>query len=141
MPARVVQFSLDSLPTDIPKIFAQVQLTSANHQKNYVALYKLQTEAAKITESVQNGRSIKLVGERAFEDTLLSMLSRALPIKKGESVADRVIKFIGGYTKFINEKGVFSELHRFGVTPLACGTSLSPVCGHFRFILTSFLSE
>ena len=108
MPARVVEFALGDLKQDIPKIFAQAQLTSANHQKNYIALYKLQTEAAKITESVQNGRSIKLVGERAFEDVLLSMLSRALPVKKGETVSDRVIKFIGGYTKFINEKGVNS---------------------------------
>lgn len=98
---------MDSLPTELPKIFEQVQLTSANHQKNFVALYKLQAEAAKITESVQNGKSIKLVGERAFEDAFLSMLSRAMPIKKGAAVADRVIKFVGGFTKFINEKGEF----------------------------------
>jgi condensin complex subunit 3 len=104
MPARVA-FSLESLSTDVPKIFEQVQLTSANHQKNLVALHKLQTEAAKITESVQNGKSIKLVGERAFEDTLLTMLSRAMPVKKGAAVADRVVKFIGAFTKFINEKG------------------------------------
>lgn len=97
-------FSLDSLPTELPKIFEQVQLTSANHQKNFVALYKLQSEAAKITESVQNGKSIKLVGERAFEDALLSLLARAMPVKKGAAVADRVIKFVGGFAKFINEK-------------------------------------
>ncbi|KAI0090375.1 nuclear condensing complex subunit [Irpex rosettiformis] len=103
MPARSA-FTLDSLSTELPKIFEQVQLTSANHQKNLVALYKLQTEAAKITESVQNGKSIKLVGERAFEDTLLTMLSRTMPVKKGATVADRVIKFVGGFTKFINEK-------------------------------------
>ncbi len=104
MPARVA-FSLDTLQSEIPKIFDQVQATSANHQKNLVALYKLQTEAAKITESVQNGKSIKLVGERAFEDMLLTCLSRAMPVKKGATVADRVIKFVGGFTKFINEKG------------------------------------
>lgn len=105
MPARVA-FTLDTLQSEIPKIFDQVQATSANHQKNLVALYKLQSEAAKITESVQNGKSIKLVGERAFEDMLLTCLSRAMPVKKGATVADRVIKFVGGFTKFINEKGV-----------------------------------
>ena len=96
---------MDSLATELPKIFEQVQLTSANHQKNLVALYKLQTEASKITETVQNGKSIKLVGERAFEDTILTMLSRAMPVKKGAAVADRVVKFVGSFTKFINEKG------------------------------------
>lgn len=106
MPARVA-FTLDDLATNIPKIFDQVQTTTANHQKNYVALYKLHLEAAKHTESIQNGASIKLVGERAFENTFISMLSRAMPVKKGATVADRIIKFVGGYTKFINEKGVY----------------------------------
>ena len=55
---------------------------------------------------MQNGKSIKLVGERVFEDILLSLLSRAMPVKKGATVADRVIKFMGGFTKFINEKGM-----------------------------------
>jgi condensin complex subunit 3 len=104
MPARVV-FSIDDLKTSIPRIFDQVQSTTANHQKNYVALHKLHVEAAKHTESIDNGTSIKLTGERVFEDMFIAMLSRALPIKKGASVVDRIIKFVGGYTKFINEKG------------------------------------
>lgn len=112
MPARV-PFTLDSLATELPTIFDQVQVTTANHQKNYVALYKLQAEAAKVTITVQNGKSVKLIGERAFEDAVLALLSRAMPIKKGESVADRVIKFVGGFTKFINEKGMFTRSAAF----------------------------
>lgn len=104
MPARVA-FQLDDLSTNVPRIFEQVQGTVANHQKNYVALYKLHTEAAKHTESINNGEDLRLTGERAFEDVFMSMLIRALPIKKGASVVDRIIKFVGGYTKFINEKG------------------------------------
>lgn len=104
MPARTV-FSLEDLSSHIPKIFEQVQNTTANHQKNYVALYKLHVDAAKEVQNVQNGKSVKLVGERAFEDMFVSMLSRALPVKKGATVADRIIKFVGGYVKFINEKG------------------------------------
>lgn len=98
-------FTLEDLSINIPKIFEQVQNTSANHQKNYVALYKLHLEAAKEVQSVQNGASIKLVGERAFEDTFISMFSRALPVKKGAGVADRIVRFVGGYIRFINEKG------------------------------------
>ena len=139
MPARVA-FTLDSLGTELPKIFEQVQLTSANHQKNFVALYKLQTEAAKVTESVQNGKSIKLVGERDFEDMLLSLLSRAMPVKKGATVADRVIKFVGGFTKFINEKGL-SRASIYCLHPSLCD-SPSGCCSHapkdrWRHILLS----
>ena len=113
MPARVA-FSIDDLKTSIPRIFDQVQSTTANHQKNYVALHKLHLEAAKHTESINDGMGMKLTGERAFEDAFISMLSRALPIKKGASVIDRIIKFVGGYTKFINEKGelcFINEVH------------------------------
>lgn len=103
MPARTVT-PLESLPGSIAKIFDQAQNTSANHQKNYVALYKLQVDAASHTELVQNGKSLKLTGERAFEDLFIDMLSRVLPVKKGASVADRIVRFIGGYTRFMNEK-------------------------------------
>ncbi|KAH9922432.1 nuclear condensing complex subunit [Fomitopsis serialis] len=105
MPARTKPpADIDTITGSIPKVFEQVQSTLANHQKNYIALYKLHLDAATHTQSVQNGKSIKLIGERAFEDTLIGMLLRVLPVKKGISVADRVIKFVGGYTKFINEK-------------------------------------
>lgn len=106
MPARAKPpADLESIVGAIPKVFEQVQSTTANHQKNSTALYKLQCDAATHTLSVQNGKSNKLVGERAFEDAILDMLARVLPVKKGITVADRVIKFIGGYTRFINEKG------------------------------------
>ncbi|KAF8647428.1 hypothetical protein AX16_006718 [Volvariella volvacea WC 439] len=107
MPARVVSqpvFSLDELPAHLSKIFDQAQVSTANHQKNYVALYKLHSEAEQITESVKNGRAVKLIGERRFEDELIGLLVRVLPVKKGVVQADRIIKFIGGYAKFINEK-------------------------------------
>jgi condensin complex subunit 3 len=107
MPSRTVPTSsvLDSLVTSIPKAFEQAQISSANHQKNFVALHKLHADAAKHTESVNNGNSIKLTGERAFEDVFIDMVSRVLSVKKGASQADRIVRFVGGYTKFINGKG------------------------------------
>ncbi|GJE85117.1 condensin complex subunit 3 [Phanerochaete sordida] len=110
MPAKVT-FTLDDLSTHIPRIFDQVQNTTANHQKNYVALHKLHAEAAKIKEPSEND-TVKLRGERAFEDVFIGMLSRALPIKKGASVVDRIIKFVGGYTKFLNEKTIDERRQR-----------------------------
>lgn len=108
MPARVVPSSaatLESLTTIVPKAFDQAQNSTANHQKNFVALHKLHAEAAKVTETINNGDSIKLTGERAFEDVFVDMVSRVLSVKKGASQADRIVRFVGGFTKFVNEKG------------------------------------
>jgi hypothetical protein len=112
MPGKVAKsaFSLEELPTSISKIFDQAQISTANHHKNFVALYKLQCEAAKLTD--QRGKGIKLTGERAFGDVYLKMLARILPVKKGATVVDRVVKFVSGYIKFINEKGVLRVLSR-----------------------------
>ncbi|KAI0699152.1 nuclear condensing complex subunit [Cerioporus squamosus] len=107
MPARTAApFDLESLKSALPKIFDQVQNTAANHQKNYIALYKLQSDAANVKEPVQRGKSDKLTGEKAFETAFADMLLRVLPLKKGTSVADRSIKFMTGYAKFITEKGL-----------------------------------
>ncbi|KIJ25339.1 hypothetical protein M422DRAFT_38823 [Sphaerobolus stellatus SS14] len=103
MPGKTVSIT-DTISNVLPKIFDQSQNTTANHQKNRVALYKLHQEAALHVESVQNGKGIKLVGERAFEIAFIDMVNHVLQVKKGVSVADRVVKFIGGYVGFLNEK-------------------------------------
>jgi hypothetical protein len=95
MPARTLP-AVD-LQTAVPRIFDQVQTSAANHQKNFVALHKLHLEAAK--------RTANLAGEREFETVFFTLLARVLPIKKGATTADRVVKFVGGYTKFVNERG------------------------------------
>ncbi|PFH49328.1 hypothetical protein AMATHDRAFT_147847 [Amanita thiersii Skay4041] len=95
---------LQELETAVPRIFDQAQVSTANHQKNFVALYKLHTEAAQHTETVKNGRGVKLVGERKIEEIFTLMLLRILPLKKGTSPADRIVKFVGGYVKFLNDK-------------------------------------
>lgn len=112
MPSRAAPTTssvLQSLSTLIPKAFDQAQSSSANHHKNFVALHKLHSEAASQTELVNDGAGIKLVGERAFEDVFVDMIGRVLSVKKGAVQAERVVKFVGGYTKFINEKGESSR--------------------------------
>lgn len=104
MPARTPT-TLESLASAIPKAFEQAQSTSANHQKNFISLHKVHIDAATKTETVRGGEGIRLVGERAFEDCFIDMVNRVLVVKKGISVADRVIKFAAGYIKFVNSKG------------------------------------
>lgn len=103
MPARTNP-PAEALSVSIPKIFDQAQNTTANHQKNIVALHKIHLDAAAFTESVHNGKAIKLTGERNFEDAFIDMVCRVLVIKKGVSQAERIVKFIGTYTKYLNEK-------------------------------------
>lgn len=105
MPSRTLSI-VDSIALALPRIFEQAQNTTANHQKNRVALHKLHKEAATHIESVQNGTSVKLVGERAFEDAFINMVNHALHVKKGVPLADRVVRFVGSYVRFMNEKGV-----------------------------------
>ena len=47
----------------------------------------------------------KLVGEKAFNSLFIDMINRVLPIKKGVSVADRVVKFVASYVTYVTEQG------------------------------------
>ncbi|KAJ7242768.1 nuclear condensing complex subunit [Mycena haematopus] len=93
MPARTLP-AMD-LHTAVPRIFEQVQTSTANHQKNFVALHKLHLEAASAKQ---------IAGEREFEAIFQGLVARVLPVKKGVTTADRVTRFIAGYTKFLNER-------------------------------------
>ncbi|KAF8965273.1 nuclear condensing complex subunit [Flammula alnicola] len=110
MPVRTQQPTPETaraqLLSSISYIFDQAQASTSNHRKNYVALYKVQTELAQYTEEVRGGKAIKLIGERKFQDEFKCLLLRVLSIKKGVASADRILKFVGGYTRFANEKGV-----------------------------------
>lgn len=87
----------------IPGIFQQTQVSLANHRKNIVALSKSFSGCAGIVEEVSGG--IRLTGEKEFQKTFARMVNNVLPVKKGVSNADKVVKFIGGFVKYITDKG------------------------------------
>jgi len=89
----------------VPKILDQVQVSIANHQKNCVALHKIHAKAAEFTEPTNSRGTNRLTGEKLFIEVMYLVLFRVLVLKKGVTTADRVVKFIGVYIKFINEKG------------------------------------
>lgn len=106
MPPRASATSiLGALPRSVSDIFEQAQRSTANHRKNCIGLHKLHLRAACVTHGTNNGDSLKLTGERAFEDVFLDMVNRILIVKKGPPVADRIVKFIGAYVRHMNEKG------------------------------------
>jgi condensin complex subunit 3 len=101
---------LDRLQELLAAIFDQAQLSLANHRKNCVALYKLHHQAGTITQLVKNDTVLKLVGERKFGDVFIGLVNRVLVVKKGPATADRIVRFVGSYVKFMNEKGALTQL-------------------------------
>jgi len=101
--AATASYLTDTLPTALPPIFEQCQSTTANHRKNIVALRKVQDTCSTITERTPKGT--KLVGEKAFNGLFIDMLNRVMGVKKGVSVADRVVKFVASYITYITELG------------------------------------
>lgn len=106
---------LETLNELVAAIFEQVQLSLANHKKNCVALYKLHTNTLDIKEPGKHGKRTKLVGERTFQDVFIDMLSRVLVVKKGPVTADRTIKYVGAFMKYMNEKGVWARKGSFSL--------------------------
>lgn len=103
-------FDLDALATSIPTIFDQAQSSAATHRKNCVALYKLQSASAAVVETADKGRKgeeVRLVGEKVFTEIFLNMLNRVLVVKKGTPNADRIVKFVANYIKFLNDKSAW----------------------------------
>ncbi|CAL1698800.1 unnamed protein product [Somion occarium] len=96
---------LDALPDHISNVFDQSQLSVVNHRKNCVALHKLHARAASVTQPTKDG-GVQLIGERLFSNAFIDMVTRVLVIKKGSVPADRVVKFIGAYVRFLTEKAL-----------------------------------
>jgi condensin complex subunit 3 len=98
--------AVDDIPDALAQVFEQAQTSASSHRKNCVGLFKVQKQTANITEVIKGkGGSTKLVGERAFCDAFIQLLNRVLVVKKGVQAADRVVRFVGTYLRFVNEKG------------------------------------
>jgi len=94
---------------DVFKIFQQAQASVASHKKNVVQLHKLHTQAAQDVESTPKG--VRLVGEKSFNKAFEDAVYKVLPLKKGTTVADRIVKFVGLFVKFTVEKSVYLSVN------------------------------
>ncbi|KAG8801371.1 hypothetical protein FRC16_000627 [Serendipita sp. 398] len=92
----------DGVEDTIARIFQQVQGNVASHKKNVVQLHRIHTQCAQQSPSATS--RVKLPGEGQFNETIRSMLYRILPLKKGTTVADRIVRFIGSYIKYLAER-------------------------------------
>ncbi|KAJ7056620.1 nuclear condensing complex subunit [Mycena amicta] len=94
MPGRVVD-----VQREVAAIFEQVQNSTANHQKNLVAAYKLHSRSTVNPQGNKDDR-----GEHEFRDAFFTAIAAVLPVKKGATAADRVVKFVGSYFQYLNER-------------------------------------
>ncbi|WFD36640.1 chromosome condensation complex Condensin, subunit G [Malassezia cuniculi] len=81
--------------------FQDAQLTLTNHRKNSVSLFRIHTACAAETE--QTPRGTRLVGEKVFNDAFFSFVDRILVRKKGDTHADRALKFVSTYIAYAQE--------------------------------------
>lgn len=103
--AKAAQLDITQLDELIGPIFQQAQFTLANHRKNVVSLHTIHVQAAQVTETLAKGKGIQLTGEAMFNKAFVGMINRALPVKKGVSQADKVVKFVAAFVRYTSEKG------------------------------------
>ncbi|KAJ3509746.1 hypothetical protein NLJ89_g5062 [Agrocybe chaxingu] len=111
---------VEELRESIGAIFEQAQLSVANHKKNCVALSKIHTKVAAITRSTKDGGT-QLMGERAFQEVFIDMVNRVLVVRKGVANADRVVKYVGSFVKFINEKAIETKAKTASSSSISVG--------------------
>ncbi|KDN38868.1 ARM repeat-containing protein [Tilletiaria anomala UBC 951] len=92
------QKHLTALPSAIAQIFSASQHSLAVHRKHVVALFNQHASVARLMQETPRGT--KLVGEKAFNDAFIPCVNRVLSVKKGETVADRCLKFISAYAHY-----------------------------------------
>lgn len=118
-----------SLQELIAPRFEEAQLSMANHRKNTVGLYKAHLQAS-TGSSRANGKPTKksmkhdsVQGEEEFGEVFLDMLGRVMLAKKG-TCSDRVLRFVGGYVKYLNEKSESPKVNSLTLE-LICDQPLS----------------
>ncbi|KAK6347156.1 hypothetical protein TWF696_007234 [Orbilia brochopaga] len=93
-PAEVPVYEYTPLQKTIQNTFSSAQGTTATHKKLVVTLRATQEKCA------QEGKK----SEKAFCLEFTRCLNRALVVKKGESVADRILRFCDMFVRHIYEK-------------------------------------
>uniref|UniRef100_A0A0W0F282 Nuclear condensin complex subunit 3 C-terminal domain-containing protein n=1 Tax=Moniliophthora roreri TaxID=221103 RepID=A0A0W0F282_MONRR len=97
------QSALGQLRRKVMAIFQEAQdISEDNRTRLYASLFTIHSGI--VQQIALNRGEEDPIGERAFKNILIEVLSKIIDFKKGASQADRAIKFIGGYIRFMNQK-------------------------------------
>jgi condensin complex subunit 3 len=95
----------NELRAQISGIFRDAQRTTASHRKLVINLRKLQETCCYEPTSQKSTKTTEEdFDEERFADEFIRCILRLMPVKKSESVGERVIRFIGLFLKHASEK-------------------------------------
>ncbi|QSZ32624.1 hypothetical protein DSL72_002203 [Monilinia vaccinii-corymbosi] len=94
----------NELRTQISSIFRDSQRNTASHRKLVVNLRKIQEACCYEPTSKKNKTGAEDFDEEEFTYEFTRCVLRVMPIKKSESVGEKVIRFIGLFLRHANEK-------------------------------------
>ncbi|KAI9431956.1 hypothetical protein H4582DRAFT_2062359 [Lactarius indigo] len=109
MPARTPAPILETITSAIPKAFEQAQNSSANHQKTLSPSTSFTLRRLPRQRRFAGAMASNSSGN-AHSKIASYMVNRVLVVKKGTGVADRAVKFVAGYIKFLNAKAAEERL-------------------------------
>lgn len=89
---QVTNKDVEQLRTLVAQAFQESQRTIASHRKLIVSLANIQERAVSADLEIE------------FNKTFCKCLNRVLPVKRTEKAADRVVKLVEGFSRYIQEK-------------------------------------
>ncbi|KAI9828592.1 MAG: hypothetical protein M1826_005974 [Phylliscum demangeonii] len=98
-----------SLRTNICRIFADAQRSAVAHRKLAVNLRRIQEECCVDAAAVATKRKDKRVDEGKYDEEAFTAevercVVRLMAVKRGETVADRVVRFLGLFLRYAGDK-------------------------------------
>lgn len=95
-----------SLRREVCRIFADAQKSTAGHRKSIISLRKIQEACCyePVSSSKKSKQAEEDFDEEAFNGEVVRCVLRILPVKKSESVGDRVVRFLGTFLNVASGK-------------------------------------
>ena len=85
-------------------VFADAQRSTAAHRKTVISLRKIQEQCCYEPINDKKGRQNENFEEEDFNGEVIRCVFRVLPVRKAESVGDRVVRFLGTYLSVASQK-------------------------------------
>jgi condensin complex subunit 3 len=93
-----------ALRVQICSILKDAQNSTASHRKLVINLRKIQEACCYEPTSRKKKTGVEEFDEEKFNQEITRCVLRAMPVKRSESVGERVIRFLGLFLKHANEK-------------------------------------
>ncbi|KKO99143.1 condensin complex subunit 3 [Trichoderma harzianum] len=102
-PVEITETPASALRNQVCAIFRDAQRTTATHRKLAVNLRKIQESCCYEPVSAKNPSEDQF-DEKAFNHEFIRCVLRIMPVKKAESVGEKLIRFIGLFLRHASDK-------------------------------------